>query len=178
VLGSRKAATCKLTTSYRCPKPIADLARAVLGPLAPETPVAAARDGVPVGMFPFASPEQAQLHVIDAVVDLAEREPQASIAVIAADPESAKRLFSLMHEGTAARLVTNGEFSFDPGIDVTDVDNVKGLEFDYVIIPDASGGAYPMNADARRRLHVAVTRASHQLWVVSGGGRSPLLPRD
>ncbi|MBC7792829.1 MAG: ATP-binding domain-containing protein [Clostridia bacterium] len=177
-LGSRKTATCKLTTSYRCPKPIADLARSVLGPLAPETPVAAARDGVPVGMFPFTSPEQAQLHVIDAVVDLAEREPQASIAVIAADPEAAKRLYALMHEGGAARLVTDGAFSFDPGIDVTDVDNVKGLEFDYVIIPDASGGAYPMNNDARRRLHVAVTRASHQLWVVSGGGRSPLLPVD
>jgi superfamily I DNA and/or RNA helicase len=28
---------------------------------------------------------------------------------------------------------------------------------------------------ARRRLHVAITRASHQLWVVSGGEASPLL---
>lgn len=177
-LGPRKAATCKLTTSYRCPRPIAELARGILGPMAPETPLQTARDGVPVGMFHFTSVEQAQLHVIDAVTNLAEREPQASIAVIASDPDAAKRLYDLMHEGTAARLVANGEFSFDPGIDVTDVDNVKGLEFDYVIVPDASAGAYPMNNDARRRLHVAVTRASHQLWVCSGGVRSPLLPRD
>jgi len=41
--------------------------------------------------------------------------------------------------------------------------------------PDASGAAYPLDDDARRALHVAVPRASHQLWVVSVGSPSPLL---
>ena len=48
-------------------------------------------------------------------------------------------------------------------------------EFDYVIVPDASVAAYPSNDESRRRLHVAVTRAAHQLWLVSSGGLSPLL---
>jgi DNA helicase IV len=60
-------------------------------------------------------------------------------------------------------------------VDVTDVENVKGLEFDYVILPDVTARAYPTNEEARRRLHVAITRASHQLWVVSSGVRSPLV---
>ena len=74
-----------------------------------------------------------------------------------------------------ARLVLHGEFTFEPGIDVTDVDSVKGLEFDYVVVPDATAAAYPLADEARRRLHVAVTRASHQLWIVAGGAPSPLL---
>jgi DNA helicase-2/ATP-dependent DNA helicase PcrA len=61
---------------------------------------------------------------------------------------------------------------------VTDVDNAKGLEFDYVVVPDATASAYPMTPEARRRLHVAVTRASHQLWIVAGGSASPLLAAD
>jgi ATP-dependent exoDNAse (exonuclease V) beta subunit len=33
-----------------------------------------------------------------------------------------------------------------------------------------------MNDDARRLLHVAMTRAAHQLWVTYTGIASPLLP--
>jgi DNA helicase-2/ATP-dependent DNA helicase PcrA len=52
---------------------------------------------------------------------------------------------------------------------------VKGLEFDYVVVPDAGIRAYPDEPEARRRLHVAVTRASHQLWIATTGTPSPLL---
>jgi DNA helicase IV len=68
-----------------------------------------------------------------------------------------------------------GEFSFEPGIDVAPVDDVKGLEFDYVVVADASAEAFPLRDEARRALHVAVTRASHQLLIASSGPRSPLL---
>jgi DNA helicase IV len=60
-------------------------------------------------------------------------------------------------------------------VDVTDVASVKGLEFDYVVVPDASLRAYPDTDEARRRLHVAVTRAAHQLWIAAIGTPSPLL---
>jgi len=36
-----------------------------------------------------------------------------------------------------------GEFSFEPGIDVTCVDDCKGLGFDYVVVPGAMAEAYP-----------------------------------
>lgn len=174
-LGVHDAATCRLAVSYRCPRPIVDLARRVLGPLAPDEPAQAARDGAPVGSFTFPDEARAHLFLSGAVRDLAEREPRASVAVIARDAESARRFHALVATACDARLVLAGEFSFEPGIDVTDVDNCKGLEWDYVVVPDATADAYPENDAARRRLHVAITRASHQLWVVSGGAPSPLI---
>jgi DNA helicase IV len=154
---------------------VTELARKILGHLAPASEPRASREGAPVGRFDFPTEQQAELFVVDAVRDLIEREPRASLAVLAHDTDTARRCYELIRELPEARLVLNGDFSFDPGIDVTDVDNAKGLEFDYVVVPDASADAYPMTDDARRRLHVAVTRTSHQLWLVSGGSVSPLL---
>jgi DNA helicase-2/ATP-dependent DNA helicase PcrA len=175
-LGAKRAETVRLAVSYRCPEPVTAFAHAVLGPLATETAVTAARAGAPVGLFRFPAAAQAELLVATAVTDLADREPRASIAVIAADEAAAARLFELVSRHPTARLVLNGEFTFEPGIDVTHVDAVKGLEFDYVVVPDATAAAYPATDDARRRLHVAATRAAHQLWVVASGEASPLLP--
>jgi DNA helicase-2/ATP-dependent DNA helicase PcrA len=44
-----------------------------------------------------------------------------------------------------------------------------------VIIPDADEASYPDTPVARRTLHIAATRAVHQLWVVSVGRTSPIL---
>jgi DNA helicase IV len=174
-LGVGDAPTCRLAVSYRCPGPVAALARRVLGALAPEAPTRAARDGAPVGVFHFPEESQAHLFLAGAVRDLLAREPRASIAVIARSAETARRFHALVAEVPEARLSLRGELPFEPGLDVAEVDEVKGLEFDYVIVPDATAEAYPATDEARRRLHVAVTRASHQLWLVSHGARSPLL---
>ncbi|MCC6556366.1 MAG: ATP-binding domain-containing protein [Polyangiaceae bacterium] len=174
-LGARDAATCRLAVSYRCPRPVAELARRLLGASAPEAPALAARDGAPVGVFHFPAEPQAHLFLAGAVRDLVAREPLASVAVIARDADTARRFHEIVADMPEARLVLRGEHSFEPGVDVTDVDSVKGLEFDYVIVPDATEEAYPARDDARRRLHVAVTRASHELWIVSSGSASPLL---
>lgn len=177
-LGVSDAATCRLPTTYRCPRPVAELARRLLGPLAPETPAQAARQGAPIGVFRMPSEGQAHLFLSGALRDLIEREPGASVGVIAADGGAARRFHALIAELPESRLVLDGEFTFEPGIDVTDVDNAKGLEFDYVVVPDATASVYPTTHEARRRLHVAVTRTSHQLWIVAGGSASPLLPPD
>jgi len=174
-LGVSDAEVCRLAVSYRCPRPIFELARHVLGPLAVESPQGAARDGEPVGHFAFPSPELASLFCVGELVDLLRREPDAAIAVIAHDGEAARRFHALLPEHAQARLVLAGDFSFEPGIDVTDVDNVKGLEFDYVILPQVSEAAYPANDESRRRLHVAITRAVSRLWLVSGGQRCQIL---
>ena len=60
--------------------------------------------------------------------------------------------------------------------DVVDVDQVKGLEFDYVVIIEANAFAYPDTPHHQRLLHVAATRAVHQLWLTCVGTPSPLLP--
>lgn len=174
-LETRDASTCRLDVSYRCPRPVTDLAAAVLGD-AHARPIAAIREGAPVGRFTFPSEDAAWLFGRDALIDLVAAEPRASVAVIAQDAATAERYHALFTEHDDARLVLDGAFTFEPGIDVTHVDAVKGLEFDYVLVPDATSRAYPDTTDARRRLHVAVTRTSHQLWLLSGDAPSPLVP--
>lgn len=175
-LGVKDAATVRLSVSYRCPRPVIELARHVLGPLAPESPPKNAREGVPVGFHHFPEEAQAWLFVRDALKDLLDREPRASVAVIASSPEAARAFYKVVNDMSAVRLVLQGDFSFEPGVDVTDVESIKGLEFDYVILPDATARAWPQSDETRRKLHVAITRASHQLWVISSGLRSRLLP--
>jgi ATP-dependent DNA helicase UvrD/PcrA len=174
-LGASDAVKIRLPTSYRCPRPVAELAWRLLGGLASSSPVHPAREGAPVGRFTLPSESQAHLLLIGALRDLIDREPRASVGVVASDADAARRFHALVAELPEARLVLHGEFSFEPGIDVTDVDNAKGLEFDYVVIPDATASVYPSTDEARRRLHVAVTRAAYQLWIVAGGAPSPLL---
>jgi DNA helicase IV len=175
-LGVKDAPTVRLSVSYRCPRPVIELARHVLGPLAPESVPRNAREGVPVGSHHFPEEAQAWLFVRDALKDVLDREPRASVAVIASSPEAARAFYKVVDDMPAVRLVLEGDFSFEPGVDVTDVESIKGLEFDYVILPDATARAWPQTDEARRKLHVAITRASHQLWVISSGLRSRLLP--
>ncbi|MFP2933045.1 ATP-binding domain-containing protein, partial [Pyxidicoccus sp. 3LG] len=187
-LNIRDAATCRLQVSYRCPRPVVDLARRVLGTQAsepsawvsgtqaPEPSGHAGRPGAPVGYHHFPDEAQAQLFIGEALRDLVSREPHASVGVIASSPETAEAVYRVVADMPWARRVTDGEFTFEPGVDVTDVGSVKGLEFDYVILPDVTARAYPVDDESRRRLHVAITRTSHQLWVVSSGVRSHLIP--
>jgi DNA helicase IV len=84
-------------------------------------------------------------------------------------------MFGLLHKGVDCRLVIDGDFRFGPGISVTCVDEVKGLEFDYVIVPDATAANYPDTGEARRALYVAATRALSRLWLLWSGRASPLL---
>ena len=177
-LGAGGAARVRLPVSYRCPRPIAEMARAILGPLAPVQPVRAAREGAPVGRFSFPGEPQAHLLLAGALGELLESEPHAAVAVICHDAGTARRLAGVLAELPASRLVLDGRFTFEAGLDVTDVDSVKGLEWDYVVVPDAVESAWPFSDDGRRRLHVAVTRASWQLWLVSPGTPTRLLPGD
>jgi len=73
------------------------------------------------------------------------------------------------------RRVRRQDFAFAPGVDVTDVGQVKGLEFDYVILLDVNSTNYPETVEARHLLHIGATRATHQLWLVATGPVSPLV---
>ena len=68
------------------------------------------------------------------------------------------------------------DFSFAPGVEVTEIEQTKGLEFDYVILVEVSARYFPDRPGTRHRLHVAVTRAIHQLWITTTGTPSPLVP--
>ncbi len=177
-LGARGTGAAYLTTSYRCPRPIVELAQRILGPEAPAAAPRAAREGPPVRVTVGPSVGHAALAIAQGLRALRDREPGASVAVLARDADAARAIHAIVSRALPARLVQDGAFSFGPGVEITEVAETKGLEFDYVVVPDASARSYPATPEHRRALHVAVTRAARQVWILSPGAPSPLLPRS
>ena len=167
-----------LRVSYRSTREIVDCALHVLGPLSGDVRPVAPRAGAPVEAFGFASAGEASEFLAQALKELVRGEPLASVAVIARHPEQARLYYDALSaaEVPSLRLVAAQDFPFRPGIDVTDVRQTKGLEFDIVILLDVNEGSYANDEHARRLLHVAMTRAAHQLWVTYTGTPSTLLP--
>jgi superfamily I DNA/RNA helicase len=95
--------------------------------------------------------------------DLHRRDRSASVAVLYRSPLPARRITSMLQARECpVRLVFDGRF-LPRGVQVSTISDVKGLEFDFVVVADASAGAYPVDEASRRALYVAVTRARHQV---------------
>jgi len=167
-----------LKLSYRSTAEVMELAVAILGPeLAPDEPLVA-RNGAPVELHEFGDIGEGVAFLGDALRALSSREPTASVAVIARYSELADAYYAGLKraEVPALRRVRSQEFTFDAGVDVTDIMQVKGLEFDYVVMVDVNESSYSLAVEARHLLHIGVTRAAHQLWLVSTDRPSRLLP--
>ncbi len=167
-----------LRISYRSTREVTQFARAVLGPLADPVEPVCPRTGAPVEQFAFGTTGEAMAFIAEALRSLVMREKKASIAVIARYSAQATMYYEGLRnaEVPSLRRVYGKEFSFMPGIDVVDVTQIKGLEYDYVVIVEAGQASFPDQVEARHLLHIAATRAVHQLWVTSVGSPSPLLP--
>lgn len=169
----------QLSVSYRSTQEIVDFSRAVLGPLVdPQVPVVP-RQGAPVEQLDFGSTGEAVAFLGEALRSLAMRERRANVAVVARYAAQADLYYQSLKksEVPALRRVYGKDFSFQPGVDVVDVAQIKGLEYDYVILVEVNDSSYPDKKEARHLLHIGATRAVHQLWVSSVGAPSPLLPK-
>jgi DNA helicase-2/ATP-dependent DNA helicase PcrA len=179
-LGLDHVAVEPLRLAYRSTQEILDVACHVLGPLAPDELPRATRHGAPVDLFVFGHAGDAVGFLGEALRELVRLEPRASVAVIARFPEQADLYYDGLKKAEVPflRRIADQDFPFRAGIDVTDVRQVKGLEFDYVILVEVGDAAYPDEDEARHLLHIGATRAAHQLWVVASGKPSPLLPKS
>jgi DNA helicase-2/ATP-dependent DNA helicase PcrA len=168
-----------LRIAYRSTKEVMELARDVLGPLAEALPADAPRHGAPVEMFIAPNPGVAVALLGEALRTLAMREPRATVAIVARYADQAEVYYEglLKAEIPNLRRVRAQDFAFKSGVEITEVREVKGLEYDYVILVDANASTYPCDDESRHLLHVGATRAAHQLWLVTTGEQpSPILP--
>ncbi len=155
-----------LKVSYRSTAEITSFARNVLGSHAHDAEPIATRHGPPVELFEFTSPGEAVAFLADALRTLAREAPDANVALLARFGAQA----DVYYEGLAraevpnVRRVSKQDFTWEPGFDITDVRQTKGLEFDEVILIDANAASYPDSFAARHALYVGATRAAHQLW--------------
>ncbi|MED6340444.1 MAG: 3'-5' exonuclease [SAR324 cluster bacterium] len=166
-----------LQIGYRSTDEIMKAAKKVIGEHSVNTNWYSTRQGAPVNVFRFQESGAMVAFLADTLEDLCVREPLASIAVLTRTNEAALKLYEGLQRTDLAnmRIIRDQEFSFTPGIDVTDISQTKGLEFDTVIIADADASTYGPDILSRQLLYVGLTRAAHQLWLLHCGNPSKLI---
>jgi DNA helicase IV len=164
----------RLDTSYRCPPDVTELARHVLDPA---RPLALAPSGRAAHVHAICCANECHLAawIAEGARRIAEQDASASVALIARTAEAARRWAGALGRSVDLQLALDGDFRFGRGMHVTCVPEVKGLEFDYVIVPDASPAIYPDEPEARRAMYVAVTRAVHAVTIGAVGRLSAIL---
>lgn len=169
-----------LAVSYRSTRQVMELARHVLGPLNVNPEGRDARDGAPVEIFRFAEQGETVAFLSESLKALRRRERNCSVALIARTPEVADLYYRALDRAECSHLrrVDKQNFDFSPGVDITDVYQIKGLEYDYVILLETTGEQYPDTVESRHLMHVGATRAAHQLWLLCSTTPSALLPRE
>lgn len=161
-----------LEVNYRCPPDVTALARRVA-----RLPAIGTAETNTITWSSHAHAAHAMAWLVEALQTVSSEDRSASIAVICRTAERAKHVAHTLSHGLDVHLALGGDFEFRPGICVTCVAEVKGLEFDLVVIPDADESTWPDTADARRGLYVALTRASHRLVLISTGAWAVPLER-
>lgn len=100
-----------------------------------------------------------------------------TIAVICRDQSQADRVSDAL-KGKIELLPNRGEeMEFGTGVLVLPLEYTKGLEFDAVLIYDASQENYPPEDSQVKRLYVAATRALHELVVLYQGKLTDLIAK-
>lgn len=166
-LGAEDHETVTLQIGYRCPPDVVAVARALRRGERPRASVARYDD----------EPSLAR-DVGRAAAALLRRDRRASIAVVCRDPRLGRRLAATLRAEVPARVVLDGRFLPRGPVQVTVTAEVKGLEFDYVVVPDADARTFPDDDAARRAMYVAVTRARHQIVLACASAPTPLVAAE
>jgi DNA helicase IV len=174
-LGARRWISVQLDVGYRCPPPVADLAKAVLAPWALSRRTALRTRGH-ADVVGFVSERELAQRLGTELRSLRGQDRRGSVAVVCRSPQNAGRIARALMAYVPLRLVLGGRFLPRGAVEVTTVDEVRGLEFDYVVIPDATDVDYPDSPAARRALYVAITRARYQVVVAYAGAKSAIVP--
>lgn len=99
----------------------------------------------------------------------------STIAIIARDEKSVLTLTDMLSPETGASYLNVNDSAYKGGVSVVPASGAKGLEFDGVIIHDASENAYPDRELDARLLYVCLTRPLHKLCILYNTTLTPLL---
>lgn len=173
-LDSGNSKYVSLTVSHRSSVEIMRFAEFVLGR---QQPITGRQGRVPI-WFKCANEEYAIQETIKWLSKAFEKYPTSLTAVICPTPSEAKMLVSFLTPtfNSAVRLGDADSFSFDSGIVVTDVTQVKGLEFVSVLVWNPSQQFFADNQHSRNLLYVALSRAEENLCIVSHDKISKTFP--
>jgi DNA helicase IV len=169
-LAAERHTRAVLDVNYRCPPDVTALARSIIDPALPGP-----SPHPTIAIAPASSVFHQATWLGAALRDVQRLDWWASIAIICRTAEGARAFARGVRHQVTPRLALDGLFDFKPGLILTCVAEVKGLEFDLIIVPDATASTFPDTGDSRRALYVGVTRTTHRLTLGAPGALSPLI---
>ena len=107
-----------------------------------------------------------------------DKYPTAVTAVVCRNTTQAREVVSLLRPtfGPLVRLADEAQFSFEAGIVVTDIAQIRGLEFMNLLLWNPGNKDFPNDDQHRNLLYLALSRARENVAIVSWGQTSSLLP--
>lgn len=166
---------CRLMTSYRSTPEITELFASLLGEDERTNISAVQRADEPPAIV--SCPDEAAYAAALREAVAAAHDDEGLSAVIAPWKHEAKRLQKLLGDD-APPLADDTASLPAQGVVLITLKLAKGLEFDRVIVPDASERVFPADDPlSRRRLYTTLSRATRSLVVLAHGELTPLLAR-
>ena len=120
--------------------------------------------------------EEEEISALADLISAFEGSGYQSLGIVCKTEWQAKELAENL-QGRAGNVyfLSRQSSAFVQGIVVTSAHMAKGLEFDQVIVPQATARNYKSEMD-RSMLYVAVTRAMHRLTLTCAGTKSDFIP--
>lgn len=157
--------TYRLMRSYRSTKPIVEFTRSLLPGGEAIEPFD--RGGAKPTLTEVASEAELVDHIVKRIASL-QHEGHQSIAVITKTTAESKHAYQLLRDRLSIRLIDQETVSYEQGVVLIPAYLAKGVEFDAVMIYNASSEVYGRSGD-RKLFYTACTRAMHELGLYSIG---------
>lgn len=170
--GEAETSLIRLVRSYRSTREIVEFTKSLLPS---EEIVPFERHGRKPSLIQLSSSEKRATRMIEDL-DLLRAEGLDSIAIITKTAAECRDAFEVLKSQgcEALRLITNETLTFEKGVMIIPAYLAKGVEFDAVLIYDASSQVYARESE-RKLFYTACTRAMHRLHLYSTGEWTPLI---
>ncbi|APJ04039.1 UvrD-helicase domain-containing protein [Silvanigrella aquatica] len=175
LLNIDNAKITRLEVGHRSTLPIMWLADSVIG----SKPILQGRYGIYPKIKSVQSSKQLKEEMIDFIIKRVEQCPNAHICIVFRNKNIIKNYLNdlkylLRHKKIEVREGERDTFSFRKGVTITNIHQIKGLEFDSIIVGDASENHWPNDLDSCRLMYVAITRAQENFLALHEGRATPL----
>jgi DNA helicase II / ATP-dependent DNA helicase PcrA len=160
-----------LTQSYRSTRQIVEFTRGLVP--GGERIIPFERDGDKPVLMRVSDNSELHRCIASKVVKLRNR-GYNTIAIICKSAAESTAAYDALNSVEEIKLVKSGSIEYEQGVVVIPAYLAKGIEFDAVIIYDASAKVYG-DESLRRLFYTACTRAMHYLQLYSVGEPSPFL---
>ncbi|MGG0719580.1 RNA polymerase recycling motor HelD [Robertmurraya massiliosenegalensis] len=163
--GSSETEVINIARSYRSTKPIIEFTRRLVPNGDKIIPFE--RNGEKPMLIQVNNHEELHRSIVSKVTELKER-GYHSIAIICKSAEESKNAYEALSEINELKLLKSTSLEYEQGVVVVPSYLSKGIEFDAVIMYDASENVYD-NESLRRTFYTVCTRAMHELHLYSVG---------